>query len=313
MLCRSNFSIAAEISLNRKTLFWSAFALLVVVMGVIQFIPSAPVIVPSLLPPEQRNSHRVVNFEGIANFRDLGGYQTADGRQTRWGLMYRSGNFSTATRSDNVVLASLGLEALVDFRSAAEKEEEPHQLPDPLPFKLVEIPTMDGGDHSVADEIMARVDSGDFADFDPDAFMITANRLFARNFTPQFSEFIQVVLEAKGRPVAWNCSAGKDRTGFAAAILLRILGVPMETVLDDYALSKQYSLAARQRELTLLRLFKGDEAAEKLSVLLGAEKPWLEAAFDEIDKQYGSFDVYVEQALGLAPAQVKQLRHSLLE
>lgn len=300
-------------SMNRKTLFWSAFVLLTVVMGIIQFIPSAPVIVPSQLPPEQRDLHRLLNFEGVANFRDLGGYETRDGQHTRWGTLYRSGNFSTASRSDNVVLGSLGLKTVIDFRSTAEKEEEPHQLPSPLPFELVEIPTMDGGDHSVAEEIMARIESGDFSDFNPDAFMITANRQFASAFTPQFSEFIQEVLQANGQPVAWNCSAGKDRTGFAAAILLSILGVPMETVLEDYALSKEYSLAARQKELTLLRLFKGDEAADKLAVLLGVETPWLEAAFDEIDKQYGSFDGYVEQALGLGPEKVQHLRRSLLE
>lgn len=292
---------------------WSAFATLAVIMGVVQFIPSAPVIIPSQLPPDERSAHRLLNFEGIANFRDLGGYETEDGKRTRWGVLYRSGNFSTASRSDNVVLGGLGLTSLVDFRSVAEKEEEPHQLSDPLPFELVNIPVMDGGNHSVADEIMARIESGDFSDFDPEGFMITANRQFATTFTPQFSEFVQVVLTANGKPVAWNCSAGKDRTGFAAAILLRILGVPMDTVLQDYAMSKEYALAARKKELTLLRVFKGNDVADKLAVLMGVEKLWLEAAFEEIDQQHGSFDTYVEQALGLGPGEVQQLRETLLE
>lgn len=299
--------------MNRKSLFWSAFGVLVLIMGVIQFIPSEPVVVPSQLPPGERAAHRLLNFEGIANFRDLGGYETSDGRHTKWGVLYRSGNFSTASRSDSEVLNSLELHALVDFRSSAEKEEEPHQLPEPLPFELVEIPTMDGGDHSVTNEIMVRIESGDFSDFEPDAFMITANRKFATEFTPQFSEFIQLVLEAGGEPVAWNCSAGKDRTGFATAIVLRTLGVPMDTILEDYALSKEYSLAARKKELMMLRLFKGDEAADKLAVILGVEKPWLEAAFDEIDQQHGSFDTYTKQALGLEPADIEQLRNALLE
>lgn len=299
--------------MSKKAIFWSAFGTLALLMSIIQFIPSEPVLVPSQLPPAERESHRLLNFEGIANFRDLGGYRTADGRHTRWGTLYRSGNFSTASRSDAAVLRSLGLNTLIDFRSAAEKEEEPHQIPEPLPFTLIEIPIMDGGDHSVADEIMARIDSGDFADFDPDEFMLTANRLFASRFTPQFSEFIQVALAADGEPVAWNCSAGKDRTGFAAAILLRILGVPFDTVLDDYELSKAYSLAARQKELLLLRLFKGEEAADKLEVIMGVERAWLVAAFDEIDQQYGSFDAYVEQALGLQENDIESLRNSLLE
>ncbi len=299
--------------MKRKVLFWSAFVLLVAIMAVIQFIPSAPVIVPSQLPQQEREAHRVFNFEGIANFRDLGGYATEDGRQTRWGVLYRSGNFSTASRSDSAVLSGLGLSSLVDFRSAAEKEEEPHQLPEPLTFELVEIPVMDGGDHSVADEIIARIESGDFDSFDPDGFMITANRKFASTFTPQFREFIELVQEADGEPIAWHCSAGKDRTGFAAAILLRILGVPMTTVLDDYALSREYALAARQKDLTLLRLFKGQQAAEKLAVVMGVEREWLEAAFAEIDARYGDFDSYVEQGLGLDEAGVQRLRATLLE
>lgn len=299
--------------MNRKVLFWSAFGTLLLVMGVIQFIPSAPVIVPAQLPPEQRSAHRLLNFEGIANFRDLGGYATEDGRRTRWGTLYRSGNFATTSRSDANTLARLDLDSLVDFRSTAEKEEEPNQLPEPLPFELVEIPIMDGGDHSVAAEIMARIESGSFEDFDPDAFMITANRQFASTFTPQFGEFIRAVLAADGRPVAWNCSAGKDRTGFAAAILLRILGVPMETVMEDYVLSREYALAARRKELFLLRLFKGDEASDKLTALMGVDRKWLEAAFDEIDRQYGSFAAYVDTGLGLRPDEVARLRDTLLE
>ena len=172
---------------------------------------------------------------------------------------------------------------------------------------------MDGGDNSVSEEIMARFESGDFSDFDPDAFMIEANRQFASTFTPQFSQFMQVLVESAGDPVVWHCSAGKDRTGFAAAIILRLLGVPEDVVMADYMLSREYALAAMQKELTLVRLLKGEEAAEKLTVLLGVEEPWLQAAFDTIDEQYGSFDNYVYQALELQESDIQNLRANLLE
>ena len=143
--------------------------------------------------------------------------------------------------------------------------------------------------------------------------MLAANRQFADEFTPQFAQFMRTVLEAQGRPVLWHCTAGKDRAGYAAAILLRVLGVPEQVVLDDYALSKQYTLDARSRDLMLLRLFKGQAVADKVAILLGVERPWLQAAFDEIDRRWGSFDQYIAAGLQLSPEEVSTLRRQLLE
>ena len=299
--------------MNKRLLLWTALGALALLITVIQFIPSAPVVFPAQLPVAERPAHRLVNFEGIDNFRDLGGYQTEDGQRVKWGVLYRSATFAEASRGDQQVLGAMGLDTLIDFRSEAEKEEEPNQLPHPAPFDIVEIPTLDGGDNSVGAEIMARIESGDFADFDPDAFMIYANRQFAKTFAPQYREFMQVLVNAAGEPVVWHCSAGKDRTGFAAAIVLRTLGVPMQDILQDYMLSKEYSLEAREKELTMLRLFKGDDAADKLTVLLGVEKRWLEAAFDEIDHSWGNFDNYLSQGLGLNKVDIQRLRDTLLE
>ncbi len=299
--------------MNKQRFLWAGFAVVVAAMALVQFIPSEPVILPASLPQQQREAHRIVNFEGVDNFRDLGGYQSADGRRVKWGVLYRSGTFAETSRADSQVLATMGLSALIDFRSTSEKEEEPSQLPDPVPFEVIEIPTLDGGDNSVADEIMARIEEGNFQDFDPDGFMIEANRQFADQFTPQYREFIQALLQVQGKPVVWHCSAGKDRTGYAAAIILRILGVPMETIYADYMLSKEPAVRARQRELKLLRLFKGDEAADKLTVLLGVERDWLEAGFKQIDARWGSFDNYVTEGLQLTDAQILQLQNTLLE
>ena len=299
--------------MNKKIPAWGALVALALAITLIQFIPSAPVVVPAELPLDQRDAHRLLNFEGVSNFRDLGGYTTDTGKTVKWGKLYRAANFAETSRADQQVLERLHLHALVDFRSSAEKEEEPNQLPKKPGYLIVEIPTMDGGDNSVSEEIMARFESGDFSDFDPDAFMVEANRQFATTFTPQFREFIGVVQQAKGEPVVWHCSAGKDRTGFAAAILLRILGVPEDVVMQDYILSREYALAARQKELTLVRILKGEEAADKLQILLGVEEPWLQAAFDTIDETYGSFDNYVSEALGLSDEDVTALRAELLE
>ncbi|MAT94654.1 MAG: tyrosine protein phosphatase [Halioglobus sp.] len=299
--------------MGKKALAWSAVASLLVVFAAIQFVPSPPLQVPAQLPAPERAAHRLLNFEGIHNFRDLGGYPAADGRRVRWGVLYRSGTLAHATRQDLEGLAGLGLRTLVDFRSAQEKVEEPNRLPDPLPFEVVDIPTLDDANQALVGEIFARIESGDFDGFDPGATMISANRQFATEFTPQFRQFLQQVLAAQGAPVAWHCSAGKDRTGWAAAVLLRILGVPEDVVMRDYLASAAPSIESRSNQLRLLRLFKGDQAADKLAVLMGVEAPWLQAGFDEVQRSWGGFDAYVRDGLGLSEADVTRLRATLLQ
>jgi protein-tyrosine phosphatase len=299
--------------LSRNKLFWTAFAVLAFVLGVVQFIPPPPLAVPVNLPAEQRDAHRRLNFEGVNNLRDLGGYRTQDGRQVQWGKLYRSANFAQATHFDLENLAQLRLSSLVDLRSAAEKEEEPNRLPESPPFAVIEIPILDEGNRALFEEVSARVESGDFEGFDPDQVMIEANRQFASHFTGEFSQLMHTVLEADGAPVLWHCTAGKDRTGLAAAVLLRILGVPQETVVEDYMASLEPALASRRNQMLMLRLFKGKEAAEKIEVMLGVREAWLQAAFEQIDITWGSFDNYVREGLKLDEADVKRLRDNLLQ
>jgi protein-tyrosine phosphatase len=95
--------------------------------------------------------------------------------------------------------------------------------------------------------------------------------------------------------------------------LLRVLGVPQETVMRDYMESKQHALEARKNQLLLLRVFKGEEAADKLAIMMGVEEAWLRAAFAEIDAQWGSFDNYIREGLQLSDGDIAQLQNQLLE
>jgi len=298
--------------LSKKKLFWSVFTVALLGVGVIQFVPAPALVIPAALPVEQREAHRLLNFAGIANFRDLGGYSTAAGQQVKWGVLYRAATLAEPSEADLRGLEQLKLATLIDFRSAAEKEAEPNHLPDPTGFEVVEIPTLDDGNKAMVGEIMERIETGNFDGFDPNALMLEANRQFASTFTPQFRQFMQTVLAADGAPIVWHCSAGKDRTGFAAAILLRILGVPQDVVMQDYMASREHALDARRSQLWLLRVFKGEDAADKLAALMGVEEAWLTAAFEQIDSSWGSFDNYVREGLGLSAADIAQLRNALL-
>ncbi|GAB3287110.1 tyrosine-protein phosphatase [Parahaliea aestuarii] len=290
-----------------------ALAAAIGVIATIQFIPPAPLALPAELPAAERTEHRLLAFEGIDNFRDLGGYRTADGRQLRWGALYRAGDLSEASRFDLEQLQRLQLQTLIDFRSQLEKDAAPDRLPQNPAFDVISIPTLDDGNSAMVQEIKERFESGNFEGFDPGALMTRANRQFAFEFTPQFRQFIHAVRDAGGEPVLWHCTAGKDRTGFAAAILLEILGVPRETIIRDYLLSDSISLEAHSRDLMLARLFKGEEAAQQIAIMMGVQRPWIEAAFASIDEHWGDFDTYVREGLELSESDVLTLQASLLQ
>ena len=91
-----------------------------------------------------------------------------------------------------------------------------------------------------------------------------------------------------------------------------IFGVPQDVIMRDYLASKHHALEARKSQLLLLRLFKGREAADKLSILMGVEEDWLKAAFEEIDATWGSFENYIHEGLGLTERDVTRLKDTLL-
>ena len=111
-----------------------------------------------------------------------------------------------------------------------------------------------------------------------------------------------------GQPVLFHCAAGKDRTGFAAAILMRLLGVPMETICFDYLLSNQFFLKRLRPDLWLLALKKGRKVARVLEEYIEAKPEYLAIAFETIERSYGSFDEYAHKGLNLTKEQIEHLR-----
>jgi protein-tyrosine phosphatase len=114
--------------MSKRKLFWSVFTAALLGVAAIQFVPAPALVIPAELPAPQREAHRLLNFEGISNFRDLGGYATADGQQVKWGVLYRAATLAESSKGDLLGLEQLKLAALIDFRSTAEKEEEPNHL-----------------------------------------------------------------------------------------------------------------------------------------------------------------------------------------
>lgn len=258
--------------------------------------------------PAHLVGRRHLKFSGTKNFRDLGGYPTVDGRTVRWNLLYRSDALHKLTNPDLQRLSALQLDRVIDFRAIHEQEHEPDRLPEGV--SLVPAPILDSSTrvwHEAREEFVKNLRS-----MDPVQFMIQTNVELGTRFTPQFKLFLHELLSANGRPVLFHCAAGKDRTGFAAAILLRILGASQTTIMEDYLLTNQYFLNGYRWNLWTARLLKGKKFAEVLKGFMIADPAYLSAAFDALQQEHGSFEAYVREGLGLTDVEIERLKHVYL-
>jgi protein-tyrosine phosphatase len=291
----------------------AAFALLGLALhGCGRDTPPAERAIPAALPAAQRESARLLPLDGAHNARDLGGYAGAGGRRVRWGLLYRSDALGDLSDADVAYLSRLGLRQVVDFRSEPEREDAPDRLPARPAVRVVLRPIFGDGLDPTA--LRDRLLSGEARAEEMSALLVDGNRAFVTEFAPVYGEFLRELADPANLPVLFHCTAGKDRAGFAAAALLLALGVPRDTVMQDYLLTNGFSAAALERTLTLVRvfsLFRTDP--EDVRPLLEARPEYLRAAFDTIDARYGGADGFLRDGLGLDDATLAALRVNLLE
>jgi len=259
----------------------------------------------------QRKSHkRLIKIPRVSNFRDLGGYQTGDGRSVKWGRLYRAGHLADLTPRGLKKVSALDLSVSVDFRSNYEIHHHPDRLPPGV--RSIHLPVMDQANREMSKEIRERIKNNHLEGFSPDKLITKAYRQFPTEFTPAFKTFVHTVLEAHGKPVLWHCTAGKDRTGYSSAILLRLLGVDQETIYQDYLLSNQYVKSLNRKTIPAL-FARGYRAYKMIKPLMRVNPDWLKVAFVTIDKEWGSFEDYVSAGLGLHHSDIDQLKADLLE
>ncbi len=235
--------------------------------------------------------HRVLRLHGATNFRDLGGYPGHAGRELRWRRLFRSDHLGGLTEADKAVLAELGLAQALDFRGEAERAAVPYELPGVVQHSLAIEPTvlqrmqgMAGAGHQLTATAVRDL-------------MTDLYRAFVSDQAHRFAELFEHLLQAQG-PLVFHCTAGKDRTGFAAALVLLALGVPRDVVVQDYMLSNVvFRPPPRQR----------DASSEALAVLWGVERGFLEAALQAVDADHGGVASYLQQRLGLSSAALDAL------
>jgi protein-tyrosine phosphatase len=260
-----------------------------------------------------REPRRLLSFEGGCNFRDIGGYRTGDGRTVRWRKVFRTGVLSYFTERDHALLRDLEVRAICDLRRTEEREREPTRWPDENADALhwedgAAMPTI---------RAFAAARPGTAAGmFDA---MVDLYRALPAWMGGRIRGMFQCIANDRV-PVLIHCAAGKDRTGVAIAVLLRALGVPRDTVTDDYLLTndtgdfESFIRTRHQAQLGMTDIHHPLLAMpdDIRRVLFSADAAFLDAAFAQIEGPLGGFNAYLEKTVGVTPAVRERATTALL-
>jgi protein-tyrosine phosphatase len=246
---------------------------------------------------------RACIVENAPNFRDLGGYPSENGKHTAWRKIFRSQTLAQLSDSDVEKLKELGVKTVIDFRSDDEVASEPSRLPEGV--KVVRLPIEVGRNDTL--QAMQQLMTGALDSIQGVSFMQAANRTFVAEFAPQYKAFFRILLQPESYPVVFHCTAGKDRTGFAAAMLLSALGVDWDTVMNDYLLTNRY----RKPPVSAPPI--PEQAMPAFRQILSVQPSYLNAAKEEIIRRYGCIDSYLYQALSVGKEEKDKLMQYLLE
>ena len=255
-------------------------------------------------------AERRLPLQGAFNFRDLGGYETKDGRVVKWGKLYRSEELAGLTEEDIRYIHNSGLKTVCDYRTDFEVNHKPN--PEMQDVRQFSLPVMQDLAKDLNINEFFRL--GDLSVLGkPGEYLVQMNRDFVTG-NEAFVTFLELIQDASNLPLLNHCTAGKDRTGFASALLLLLLGVPEETVMQDYLLSNGFREQLNEKIMAFLGAQLQDETSIAiLSAMFEARVEYLQAAFDEIHNVYGSVDQYAEKGIGLTKEKLDNLRDLLLE
>jgi len=272
----------------------------------------------AVVQKEEQNRH--IELDGQPNFRDLGGYKTIDGKTVKWGQVYRSGELPRLTNEDVMILESLGIKTVISFLSQPEIDAKGEdRLPEGIKEISIPIDTEDGTG-GLAKEILIARQTGDFSNV-PVEINPEIHKLLINIANKEYAQLLREVLDSSNRPMVFHCSHGIHRTGTATALLLTILGVPWETIREDYLLSNLYRKEEVDHRLVQLRKLAAknqgitpDEVdMTNTNAFYILESEYIDAALDEAIEKYGSMDNYIKDGLGITDEEIQKLKDALLE
>ncbi len=240
---------------------------------------------------------RHLALQGASNFRDLGGYKTVDGRTTRWRHIFRSNHLGQLTAADVEIVRALGVRSAFDFRGVEERTSGVCVVNEITVHSLPIEPT-------VVVALRAELAGGTLTAAVALELMRESYRNYVRHNTHSFRMLFGHLLEDRA-PLVIHCTAGKDRTGFASALILHALGVPDDVIAEDYLLTNRHY----KRDATAAT----DLPEDVRNAIGNVEASYLAAAFEAVGKEYGDLETYLRDGLKLGTAERTALKERYLQ
>ncbi len=249
---------------------------------------------------------RILSLHGVHNFRDYGGYASSFGGMVKRGLLWRSAQHGDASEADLDAIHALGITTVVDLRGPSEREAKPCRRHDDFAAQVFAYPEETAGlalHTEAADGVVTAAEAR--------AAMLRLYEgiAFRENLIPMLRCLFEVLARAEG-PSLVHCVAGKDRTGFAVALVQHVLGVSRDEILADYLFTNvagniEARIAAGG---TQIRERHGNIDDATIRILMGVQEDYLTTAIAAAEARYGSLDGYLDAVLGVDEAMQEKLR-----
>lgn len=258
---------------------------------------------------------RVVPILNTNNFRDLGGYQTNNGKTVKWGKIYRSDSLNSLSAADQQKMVDLNIVTDIDLRAPDEREKQPDNIDEKIEYLFNPV--------FMQDETRS---AQKFTDIIPDldkdptigrqameeAYLDMVRTSRARQAIRTI--FTRLLSLDDQQALVFHCTAGKDRTGISAFLILQALGIDQQTATKDYLLTNTTLMNfIRGKEAALRAAGKNEIAVNNFNALWTAQRDYLNKAIAAMDKQYGGISSFIQQGLGLSQSDLNDLRNMYLE
>jgi protein-tyrosine phosphatase len=259
---------------------------------------------------------RILDIKSVINFRDIGGYVTVDGRSIAWRKIFRSGDFSRFSPKEQAVVSALGIATVIDLRSDKERVRGPSLWYDEADQPDIILLPIGGGAADWSSKLSRQLQEGGFSREEIHATFIEMYAAIPLENMAEYSALFTQILASDAAPILVHCTAGKDRTGIAVALILSALDVPRVTIMQDFMLTNEaIDVESVSKILAMILSKNSDHEIDSAAIgpMLSVQPIFLDTAFAAIDAEYGSMDNYLQDALGLTAARRAQLKKVLLD
>ena len=261
-------------------------------------------------------TNQLIGVTSGRNFRELGGYETLSGKKIKMHKLLRTGNLADLSPFDKQFLTDYGVKYDVDFRSKAEVDQQPDRVPDGVKYIYDPVFSEDltNSSKSINDLNTQAHDDADFG-FDHMHYAYE-DMIESKSAQKDYRKFFDVLLEntSDGESVIFHCTAGKDRTGFGALLILTALGVPLNIIKKDYLLTNITTKDFIDNMVEHARQNgRNDNVLQSIRDIQSVRPEYLDHAVKVLNDDYGSINNYLREVMQLSSVDIMQLRNIYLE